>query len=178
MKELIKLSELIKDRNNIGAKISNVINRPAMIGHTGEYIASKIFNIHLEKSAVTKSIDGYFIDAPLKNRSVNIKWYAKQESLLDITPDFLPDFYLVMTGPKSQAMSSKGAIRPWLIEKVCLFNAKNLVESLKRNNVKIGVATSVKNIYWQEAEIYPIPKNKTYILNKEQIKLLQLFNNN
>ncbi|WP_442853014.1 hypothetical protein [Bacillus sp. UNC41MFS5] len=57
------------------------------MGHTGEYIASKIFEIELVESTSNKGIDGFF-SGLLSGKSVNIKFYTKQECLLDITPNF------------------------------------------------------------------------------------------
>ena len=127
------------------------------------------------ETATRKAIDGYFTDGPLKGKSVNIKWYPKRENVLDITPDALPDYYLVLTGPKSPAVSSKGKVRPWLINSVYLFNAKELVSKLYKRGLKIYEATSVKDVYWGEAEIYPENNNHQYSLNQEQKDLLNLF---
>ena len=135
-------------------EITALIGRPAGIGHIGEYIASAVFHIALEESASHKSIDGRFSDGPLKERTVNIKWYARQEGVLDITPDALPDYYLVLTGPKSGAMTSRGQARPWIIDNVFLFEAQPLVDELKRGGVKMGLATSVRQHLWTEAEIH------------------------
>ncbi len=43
------------------------------------------------------------------------KWYSKLEFLLDITPESLPNYYLVMAGPKALQGTTKGGIRPLLI---------------------------------------------------------------
>ncbi len=174
MDELIQISNAIKERNQITNKIANTINRPALIGHIGEYLASKIFNITLESSASRKSIDGYFNDGVLSEKSVNIKWYSTRQNLLDMTRNELPDFYLVMTGPKSKAITSKGMSLPWTIESVFLFDAKNLFQSIN-DKVKIGYATSVRNIYWDESEIYPVNRNKILELSRLQKKQLSLF---
>ena len=58
MKEIEELSKLIEQRNHIDYQIKEIINRPAITGHIGEFIASKIFDIELETSASAKSIDG------------------------------------------------------------------------------------------------------------------------
>jgi hypothetical protein len=60
----------------------------------------------LEQSASQKGIDGRFAGGSLARKTVNIKWYGKMEGLLDVSPGNLPDFYLVMTGPKATASSS------------------------------------------------------------------------
>jgi len=66
----------------------------------------------------------------LADMTVNVKWYGKLEYMLDINPDALPDFFLVMTGPKSINPTSNGGIRPWLIDYVFLFNATELMIEL------------------------------------------------
>ncbi len=175
MHELFQLAALIKQSNTIADEIAALIGRPAEIGHIGEYIASKIFHITLAESASYKSIDGYFIDGPLTGRSVNIKCYAKWESVLDITPNALPDFYLVLAGPKSGALSSRGTTRPRVIEYVFLFNATELVAALIARKVKIGDSTSVVQQLWLQAEVYPAQRNMTVVLSEEQRKLLALF---
>lgn len=173
--ELIGLAELIKQRNEICRRIAAIVGRPALFGHVGEFIASNIFDIQLEESASRKAIDGYFSTGTLAGKSVNVKWYGKQESILDITSNSLPDYYLVMTGQKSSATSSRGGIRPWLIEHVYLFDSVSLVSDLSRRNLKIGIATSVRKSYWENAEIYPRQKNHNYIITEEQKEMLQLF---
>ena len=175
MKKLERLAELIHVKNKIDDEIAGIIGRPSLIGHVGEYIASEIFKIELEQSAVAKGIDGRFTQVPLKGQTVNIKFYAKRENLLDIKPDHLPDCYLVITGPKSGAVSSRGATRPWLISSVYLFSSQELMNELKNRSVKIGIATSVISKLWAEAEIYPNQRNSTIQLSEEQVRQLRLF---
>jgi len=175
MKKLERLAKLVHTKNRIDDKIAEIIGRPSLIGHVGEYIASEIFKIGLEQSAVEKGIDGRFTQIPLKGQTVNIKFYAKRENLLDINPDYSPDYYLVMTGPKSGAVSSRGATRPWLISSVYLFNSQKLMNELKNRGVKIGIATSVISKLWGEAEIYPNQRNSTIPLSEEQVRQLRLF---
>ncbi len=176
MKQLEQLAELIAARNRVATQITGVVGRPAQIGHVGEFIASQVFNIQLEESATAKAIDGHFADGRFEGRSVNVKWYAKREGLLDITPDTLPDYYLVLAGPASSASSSRGDARLWFIESVHLFEASPLVASLRKRNVKIGTATSVKNDFWSDAEIYP-GANAAFPLSEEQRRALGLFSN-
>ncbi len=175
MKELVYLAGLIEQRNEIAGKITALIARPAQIGHIGEYIASKIFDIKLQDSASAKSIDGYFLSGQLANCSVNVKWYGKQESLLDITSHAQPDYYLVFAGPHGSAGSSRGEIRPWLIDSVYLFKADELVWALQQRGTKIGIATSIPKQFWDAAEIYPSQNNPRLILSAEQKELLALF---
>ncbi|MDQ2785680.1 MAG: hypothetical protein M3Y58_11840 [Chloroflexota bacterium] len=175
MHDLPRLAELLKEKHLIDEKIANLVGRPAQIGHVGEYIASAIFGVTLEVSAVAKGIDGHFMAGMLAGRSVNIKWYGKLEGILDLTPAYLPDEYLVMTGPRSTALSSRGGHRPWLIQSVFLFDAHGLVQQLGERGSKLGVASSVPRRYWDEAEIYPGQNNKRLMLSDEQRTLLALF---
>ena len=174
MDELTQLAALLKQSNAIADQIATLIGRPTEIGHLGEFIASKIFHIDLLDSASHKSIDGHFVDGTLAGRSVNIKWFAKWDGLLSITPEALPDYYLVLAGPKTQSISSRGTTRPRVIEYVFLFNAAELVTALA-GRVKLGVATSVLQPLWLKAELYPIQRNTMLILSEKQRKLLALF---
>lgn len=175
MEDLIQLAKLIDTRNRTERDITALIGRPAAIGHIGEYIASRVFTIVLEESASHKGSDGYFSDGPLKGQTVNIKWYALQEGILDINSVSLPDYYLVLTGLKSAMMTSRGRVRPWTIERVFLFDAQSLMIELKRAGVKIGIATSVRQYLWERAEIYPANRNDALHLSQTQRDMLALF---
>jgi len=107
---------------------------------------------------------------------VNVKTYGKQESILDINPEGLPDYYLVFTGDKASASSSKGKERPFVVRRVYLFEAKRLFSVLSERGVKIGVATSVASPYWEEAELFPQNRNHSIELSDEQFELLKVFN--
>ena len=140
--DLIKLAELIKKRNAITKKIANLIGWPAEKGSVFEYIASKIFDISLESSRSHKGNDGHFNKGMLAGKSVNIKYYTQRDTL-DINPKILPDYYLVFTGPKSKAKSTRGETLPWIVQNVYLFNASNLINDLQ-DRVKIGTNTSIR----------------------------------
>jgi len=179
MNDLRLLADLIKQKNELEKKISEIINRPALIGYVGEFIASKIFGIELVDSAAEPLIDGYFRSGKLKGKSVNVKWYPKNERLLDIKyikegDKIKPDYHLVMTGDYSPATSSKGKMRPWIIKYVFLFKTSQLIEELERRGVKIGVTTSVRKELWERAEIYPEQRNKELILADDQRKYLAM----
>lgn len=175
MNDLVRLSALIRKRNALARAITALIGRPAQLEHIGEYIAATIFHIELTKSASRKGIDGHFSDGPLKGRTVNIKWYTVLEGLLDISTCSLPDYYLVLAGPWSAAGPSRGRSRPWVIESVFLFEAKMLIDELKRSGVTIGVASSVCKGFWTKAEIYPAQRNAVLELSEEQRAALALF---
>jgi hypothetical protein len=174
MDELKQLADLIKERNQIHTRISSIIGRPATMGHLGEFIASRIFDVHFEESATAKGIDGHFTAGPLSGKSVDIKWYGKQEGLLAINPEAIPDFYLVLTGPKSPAISSRGQDRPWRIKHVYLFYGLKLVDTLSARSIVFSVATSVRQDLWSEAEIYP-SHNELFVLTDDQRKMLEIF---
>jgi hypothetical protein len=173
--KLERLARLIQERDAIDREISNLIGRPALLGHVGELIAAAIFEISLEESAAAKGFDGRFACPPLKDCTVNIKWYAKREGVLDLTPACLPDYYLVLAGPASPATSSKGKDRPWLIESVHLFRGKDLCTSLEKSLKHIGRATSVRKSFWNEAEIYPLQTCRLLPLSDDQRRMLSLF---
>lgn len=174
-KDVEDLSKLIKHRIKIDSEIARIISRPAERSHAGEFIASRIFDIGLERSATNKGFDGYFRSGNLAGKSVNIKWYGMNEHILDINKNAVPDYYLVMTGEHSPPESSRGKERPWVISYVYLFNAKKLIEELKRAGVRIGVATSIRKKFWDKAEIYPEQRSKELILTEKQRELLRLF---
>ena len=173
--ELKSLASLIKERNGVEGKIAGIIDRPAHPGHIGEFVASKIFNIELPESAVNKGSDGYFREGSLAGKSVNIKKYSLSQGILDIRPDALPDCYLVLAGPKTPPASSRGTIQPWTIASVFLFDAYVLMQRLKERAVKIGIATSVRQELWREAEIYPSFNNPTLQLTETQVEMLAMF---
>ena len=175
--ELQRLASLIKERNAVENAIAGVIGRPAHPGHVGEFVASRIFDIELPESAVNKGSDGYFRSGPLASKSVNIKKFSLHQGLLDIEPDARPDYYLVLTGPKVQPVSTRGTAQPWVIASAFLFDACALVQRLKQRGVKLGVATSVIQELWREAEIYPSPNNPALWLTEAQRNMLEMFRN-
>ena len=165
------LASLIKQRNAFDLEISTVLGRPVLQGHFGEFVAARIFDIALHDSAAHKGNDGQFTVGPLAGKTVNIKYYPKREGILDMNPNSHPDFYLVFTGPKSTTASSLGGHRPWVIENVYLFDSAVLVGKL---NVKIGTATSVRQQFWDDAEVYPYD-NPSFRLTEAQRNSLELF---
>jgi hypothetical protein len=140
---------LLRQRNDIDERIARLTDRPMTAGHLGEYIAAKIFDIQLEDSASAPGIDGRIRSGPLAGRTVNVKWYLKQEGVWDVSLSNAPDYYLVFTGPRSATMSSKGGTRPWRIDAVYLFDSKHLLADLTSRGVKIGVAKGVRNALWE-----------------------------
>jgi hypothetical protein len=175
MENPTRLAELIRSRNAIDAEIAAIIGRPAEKDHIGEYVAAHIFDIALNASASTRAYDGRFGSGLLAGRSVDIKYYGKQEGILDISTRELPDFYLVLTGEPGPAASSKGKTRPWTIQRVYLFESSRLCEDLRDRGLQIGIATSVRSALWDAAEIFPWQTNKGLLVTDEQRRLLDLF---
>jgi hypothetical protein len=121
--ELAELAELLRERNALDARLGRLLDRPVNTGHIGEWIAARIFEIELEEAANAAGYDGHFTTGALVGRTVNVKAYGKFESLLDINPNAPLDYYLVFTGRKAAAMSSRGTLRPFCIDAVFLFDA-------------------------------------------------------
>ena len=101
---LARIAALLRERNAIDVELAELIHRPMTSGYLGEWIA--VFDIELEALAVAAGIDGRFRSGPLQGRTVNIKWYLKLEGLLDTTESTELDYYLVLAGPRSPAVSS------------------------------------------------------------------------
>ena len=172
---LAQAAALLRERNAIDGELARLIQRPMTSGHLGEWTAAQVFDIELEASAVAAGIDGHFRSGPLRGRTVNVKWYLKREGLLDTTESGALDYYLVLTGPPSAAVSSRGATRPWCIQAVFLFDARQLRSEQIIRGVKRGVASSVIKQQWTAAEIYPSPGNNQLTVTPQQAGQLKLF---
>ena len=165
------LASLLRLRNTIDKEIAAVIGRPALTGHFGKFIATQVFDVGLHGSAVQKGSNGRFTNGPHEGKTVDIRYYPKLEGVLDINTESQPDFYLVLTGPRTNAASSRGTTRPWVIESAYLFDAAAFIPRL---TAKIGIATSVRRKFWDEAEIYP-RSNPNFLLTLAQRDTLVLF---
>ncbi len=174
-KDLEPLAAALRERNRIDREISALIGRPAHAGHIAEYIAAQIFDIELNESASAKGTDGRFRSGALRDRTVNIKYKSSNDSLLDINPAALADFYLVMTGPIRPAMTSRGTSAPWVVSHLYLFEATRLLGHLLSRSVKVGIATSVAQAYWQEAELFPAQRSSLLALTEVHRNQLLLF---
>lgn len=173
--DLIRLAELLEKKNTVDAAIAALVGRPAHAGHVGEYIAAAVFDIALESSAAHKGSDGRFSSGPLAGRSVNVKWYTHHAGLLDVNPHALPDDYLVLAGAWTAAASSRGAVHPWTIAAVYLFDARELAAALRARGVRLGTAASVVRSLWDAAELWPAARNPRWTLSAEQGAALALF---
>jgi hypothetical protein len=172
---LARAAALLRNRNAIDAELAELIQRPMAPGHLGEWIAGQIFDIELEASAAAAGVDGHFRSGDLRGRTVNIKWYLKREGMLDTTASEALDYYLVLTGPPSAAVSSRGATRPWCIQTVFLFDARQLQSQQSTRGVKQGVASSITKQQWAAAEIYPTASNAKLAITSQQALVLTLF---
>ena len=165
------LASLLRLRNAIDKEIAAVIGRPALSWHFGEFIAAQVFDVGLHGSTVEKGSNGRFTNGPREGKTVDIQYQSKRTGILNIKTESPPDFYLVLTGPRENAASSRGTTLPWVIESAYLFDAAALIPRL---TAKIGIATSVRREFWDEAEIYP-RSNPTFMLTQDQRDTLALF---
>src|SRR3954468_6515480 len=94
-----ELTDLLRERNAVDARIASLIGRPAERGHIGEFLAARLFGIRLADSATNRALDGWFDGGRLDGKSVNVKLYGLHEGLLDVSPPGLVDYYLVLAGP-------------------------------------------------------------------------------
>lgn len=106
---------------------------------------------------------------------MNIKFYAQNKGLLDVPVQDAPDYILVLTGPHAPAGSSRGMSHPLVIESVYLFDAARLLAALRAGGVKIGIATSVRQSLWRQAEIYPARRPDVLALTADQRAALAQF---
>lgn len=172
---LFQLADLIRKRNAIDADIAKIIGRPAEKGHIGEYLASYLFDIEMVTSANQAGHDGLFRSGPLAGRSVNVKCYPKRESRIDIRPEYIPDYYLVLAGPPAAAVSSRGATRPLVVQDIYLFEAAALMDRLKARSVRIGTATSLRAEDWNGARVdTTLPDPRLRVSASAAQQLLQL----
>ena len=171
------LARLLGLRNRLDAEIGAILKRPMTHGHAGEWIASQIFDVELEHSASNAGIDGRFRSGPLAGRTVDVKWYLKHDSVLDITQSeaTMPDHFLVFTGPVGTAGLSRSGLRPWCIERVFLFDAHRLRAEQLARGAKLGPASSILKRHWEEAEVYPRTNNALLRLTDAQADAVRLF---
>lgn len=168
---LKSIALLLQARNDIEARIADIVGRPHAHGHLSDWIAAQIFDIELEPTA-HPAVDGWFRSGPLAERTVNIKHYHRSDGLLDLIDADELEYYLVMTGPPA---ARPGTHRPWSIDRVYLFDAFALTDTLRAHMRRIGGATSVRAEHWRAAEIYPRAANPAYRLTATQAAALEGF---
>lgn len=171
-----EVARLLRERNALDAQLAAIIGRPPSLGHLGEWIAQQVLGIKLAASATNRAWDGHLTEPDhLAGRTVNVKFYGKREGLLDLIDDDGPDFYLVLTGPTGPAATSRGQVRPAVVDAVYLFDADELIHVLRQTGSRIGVASSVRKHLWDAAEVYPRQNNPSWRLTATQRGQLALF---
>jgi hypothetical protein len=174
-KRLTELASRLRSRNKLDAQIAKIIGRPAQTGHIGEFVAAELFSIRLHDSANEAGSDGVFESGPHKGRTVNIKWYAKREGIMDLAVKSKPQTYLVLAGPAAGATSSAGTHRPLVIESVYLFDAADLHADLTGRELQIGQASSVLSRLWDAAQVWPVENPAVLPLDDNQRAILSSF---
>jgi hypothetical protein len=172
MDELNWFANLVKSRNTVDSKIATIIGHSTQANNVGDYIASLIFRITREEIGRERGYTGRFTHGPLTGRTVDVQWRLKDDRQLSVRPDFIPDYYLVFTGPASTPTDHSN---PWLIESVFLFEGHSLLNALIERKVQLGSSASVTGPLWERAEIYPRPTNTHFILGPEERQQLALF---
>jgi hypothetical protein len=167
--ELRHLATLIRKKNEVDGAIAQLIERPALAGNIGGFVAARVFGIDLEQPGSHAGHDGVFRDPPLAGKTVNVKTYSRNEWILDFTSHHC-DYYLVMTGPPGPARD-----RAWAVEAVYLFDTPDLLAKLRSRRIKIGAATSVLLEDWEDARIFPARSGAPLRLTKDQAAALKLF---
>jgi hypothetical protein len=175
MTDIPRLADLLRSRNTVEVRIAALIEQPATIQNVGEHIAAAIFGVGLEESAKRRGSDGRFTRGPLAGYTVDIQWHIKHDGLLHIKPDSLPDYYLVLAGPKVTVSAARSLSSPWVIETVYLFDAHELINALRERKVQVGTGTSVTGPLWERSEIYPRQVSARLPLSHEERSLLALF---
>jgi hypothetical protein len=168
----------MRRRNALDREIAAILGRPVHSGHFGEYVAAAIFGIALNPSASAKGHDGRFTDGPAAGKSVNIKYQTKRKGLLAVVashdPADHPDYYLVLTGPRAPAATTRGTAAPWVINAVYLFESKALLEALNARGIQPGIV-GVGVQQWEDAMVYPNPRNPRLPLTPDQRAAIALF---
>jgi hypothetical protein len=173
MGELHQLAALLRNRDDLDARIAKVTGRSARQGDIGEFVAAQVFDIELAGNAVQAGYDGTFRSGPLAGRTVNVKTYGDAFTGIDISPHPC-HFYLIFSGP----LRPLGAVthHQWQISAAYLLDTRRLLETLTGRGVKIGIATSIRKADLEAARIFPDTNPTPPLrLTPEQTALLSLF---
>ncbi|MFG2008746.1 DUF6998 domain-containing protein [Micromonospora sp. NPDC048868] len=170
---LRQLAVLLRDRDELDARIAALTRRSAQPGDIGEFIAAQVFDIELADTANQAGYDGTFRTGSLAGRTVNVKAYGDAFAGLDISPHHC-DHYLILSGPARPP----GAVRHhrWRISAAYLLDTRRLLDTLTVRGVKIGIATSIRRADLEVAQVFPTTGAHAPIrLTPEQTALLSLF---
>lgn len=175
MSNLPRLAELLHARNTVESNLANLLGSSINLSTVGEHIAATVFGITLVPSTRGSGFVGIFASQPLRGKTVDVQWYPRREGFLNLRPDDAPDYYLVLAGPRQESSTARALVNPWMITTVHLFESRELLNALRERGVQIGSHTSVITQLWERAEIFPVQRNSTCVLNDEQRALLRLF---
>ncbi|MEU2664891.1 hypothetical protein [Micromonospora sp. NPDC007220] len=170
---LRQLATLLRDRDELDARMAALTRRSARTGDIGEFIAAQVFDITLADTTIQPGYDGTFRTGSLAGRTVNVKTYGDAFTGLDISPHHC-DFYLILSGPARPPAAVRH--HRWRISAAYLLDSRRLLETLKARGVKIGIATSIRRGDLERAQVFPTSGADAPIrLTPEQTALLSLF---
>lgn len=175
MDKLRQLSELVSEFNDITARIAQLIGRPALSGNVGEFIVSELFDFALEARGNNHAWDGHFRSGALQNKTANIKVLGRREGILDLNASVLPDYYLVLAGPRLNSSIRGLSSRPWCISSIHLIDAPAVHAALTSSGRRIGIASSIRVSEWDASEVYPINRSGLLVLTAEQCRWLESY---
>lgn len=175
MSNLSHLAELVRARNAVESNIANLLGSAVNLDTVGEFIAANVCGIRLIPSVQHNEFAGIFTNAALMGKTVDIRWYTRREGFLNVHTDPTPDYTLVLAGPKLDQNEARALVNPWIITSVYLFHTQELLHTLRTRSVRVGPRVSVNSQLWEQAEIFPTPRNHLFVLTTEQHQLLQLF---
>jgi hypothetical protein len=172
---LSRLAELVRARNTVESNMVNLIEREVHLNSVGEHIAANVFGIRLVPTTIQSGFVGIFTTPALSGKTVDIRWYPRRESYINIHTDPAPDYSLILAGPRVEPGEARGLANPWLLTSVYLFSMQDLLASLRARGVRIGPRVSINSQLWELAELFPVQRNPTLMLTDSQRQLLKLF---
>ena len=175
MEELRRLAELVRKRNQKAGRISSIFRQPDQPEKVRERIASRVFGIEISSGPGEKVISGHFTEGKLAGNAVNIKWYARNDGRLSMQENPLPDFYLVLTGPKTGKEGSTAAISLWTLDYVYLFRTEVIMGQLRLRGAEPSETTRIRRRDWNRCELYPESRCSYLNLSDAQMEMLKLF---
>jgi hypothetical protein len=132
------MAALLRARNEADAVIAGLLRRPAEQGHLGEWLAVRLLELEPAPSARSARVR-----SPA-GRSTS-KSYGALQGILDLhEDDAATDEYLVLSGTREAAGSSRGALGPLAVAHVHLIEGRPLIADLRSRGIKIGIASSVR----------------------------------
>jgi hypothetical protein len=139
------MAALLRARNEADAVIAGLLRRPAEQGHLGEWLAVRLLELEPAPSAHRCRLGREVRSGPLAGRTVNVKSYGALQGILDLhEDDAATDEYLVLSGTREAAGSSRGALGPLAVAHVHLIEGRPLIADLRSRGIKIGIASSVR----------------------------------